>query len=98
MSDPVTTTISDALKSAVVTAAQAHLATETAAVQRVVAAVQADLPSVGATAVSIEALVKAEVAKLVADVSPSWKPWMTYASIAVVSVGGAVVAHLVHLF
>lgn len=87
--------LSGALKTDLVTALDNHLAGVTADVNRVKAAIQADLPSVSATAVSIESLVKAEYAKLVADVKPVWKPWMTYVSVAVLA-GAAVFA--VHHF
>lgn len=94
----VTAPISGALKSAVVAAAEQHLTDITNDVNRVKAAIQADLPSVSATAVSIEALVKAEVAKLKADVGVVWKPWMTYSAVAGMAVGGTFAAHLAHLF
>ncbi len=94
MADP----ISGALKSAIEAAADAHLASVTADVNRVKAAVQSDLPSVSATAVDVAALVKAEVAKIKADVGSVWKPWMTGVAIAVASVGAAVGLHLAHVF
>jgi hypothetical protein len=92
-----TSPISSALKSAVVTAAEAHLADVTADVERVKAAIVADLPSISTTAISVEALVKAEVAKLRADVGAVWKPWMTYAVIAGASVAAGVAVHFIHL-
>lgn len=92
------TTVSTALQSAVVAAADAHLASVTTEVNAVKSAVSADIPSVTATASSIEALVKAEVAKLKTDVGAVWKPWMTYVVVAGVAVGGTFAVHLAHLF
>ena len=92
------TPLSSALKSAIVAAAEAHLADVTTDVNRVKAAIQADLPSVSATAVSIEALVKAEVAKLKADVVSLMPTWMKVGVVAVASVGGGLAVHMLHLF
>lgn len=106
MSDPTVTAtpvpasapLSNALKSSLLAAAEAHLATESNDVSRVKAAIQADLPSVSATAISIEALVKTEFDKLKADVGSVWKPWMSYAAVGVVAVAGTFAVHLAHLF
>lgn len=96
----VVTALSPELKAAVVAAAEAQLATITSQVNQVKAAVQADLPSVVATGTGIEALVKAEVAKLKLDVVSVMPAWMKYVAMAVAGSSallgvGYVVEHVV---
>lgn len=102
MSGTVTTVAPAALpadlKNAAVAAVETWLATVTAQANQVKAAVQADLPSVVSTGVSVEALVKAEVAKWKTDVvsvMPSWMKYVAYAAGGVLLLGGGyVVEHV----